>query len=481
VADEAHAPTRLPALPWLWGARVQRIDNPSPGLFCFSVFHQGERSVLLLWVSPQRKGVGLRDERPKGAPASSFVQRLRTKFENARLLEAHWLSTAAHQGSALALELLFGRGDQRERAIADFDRDAPNFLLMGDHGRPVGAADERAMRLRRPDKTSPFALGRGPGVPMPADPASLRELTDSLLDAGQRSAEAGLRKELRQRTQAALKRAQRKAQAIRGDLERAAESPRLRREGNLLLCHLHSVPRGAPQVHLLDESVDPPETIELKLDPARDAQQNAQLRFERARKLERGTAISGQRLGEAERNVAALAGLLQELEEATEDQLVELTARAALLGLGKLQAGPAPKRPTQQVHSPHRTFLGTGNRPILVGKGAADNDTLTLTLSRPHDHWLHARGLHGAHVIVPRERNAPLPPELLLDAAHLAAHFSAARSEASVEVQHTERRYIRKPKGAAPGAVNVDREKVLLLRIEPERLARLLAAELQAP
>jgi len=66
---------------------------------------------------------------------------------------------------------------------------------------------------------------------------------------------------------------------------------------------------------------------------------------------------------------------------------------------------------------------------------------------------------------------------VLIDAAHLAAHFSDLRGEPSAEIQHTERRYLRKPKGAAPGAVNVDREKVLLLRLEPARLARLLASE----
>jgi hypothetical protein len=49
--------------------------------------------------------------------------------------------------------------------------------------------------------------------------------------------------------------------------------------------------------------------------------------------------------------------------------------------------------------------------------------------------------------------------------------------EASAEVQHVERRYVRKPKGSAPGAVRVDRERVLLLRVDKQRLERLLASE----
>src|SRR5690349_6676470 len=91
MADEALPHERLPALAWLWGARVQRIDSPSPGLFALTVFHQGERDVLLIWVEPTRRGVGSVLARPKGAPASGFVQRLRTAFENARLAEATWL------------------------------------------------------------------------------------------------------------------------------------------------------------------------------------------------------------------------------------------------------------------------------------------------------------------------------------------------------------------------------------------------------
>jgi hypothetical protein len=50
------------------------------------------------------------------------------------------------------------------------------------------------------------------------------------------------------------------------------------------------------------------------------------------------------------------------------------------------------------------------------------------------------------------------------------------RGEAVCEVSYVERRYVRKPRGSAPGAVSYDHEKVLVLRVEPERVARLLAS-----
>jgi predicted ribosome quality control (RQC) complex YloA/Tae2 family protein len=94
--------------------------------------------------------------------------------------------------------------------------------------------------------------------------------------------------------------------------------------------------------------------------------------------------------------------------------------------------------------------------------------------------WLHAKGWTGAHVVVPLRKGASCPPEALVEAAHLAAHFSDARSETVVEVAYTPRRYVRKPRGSAPGAVVVDREKVIVLRKSEDVLKDLLAREVLA-
>ena len=80
-------------------------------------------------------------------------------------------------------------------------------------------------------------------------------------------------------------------------------------------------------------------------------------------------------------------------------------------------------------------------------------------------------------MIVPIAKNKSCPAELLIDAAHLAAHFSDARGESVVEITTAPRKWVRKPRGAAPGAVVVERERVITLRLEPDRLRALLAGE----
>jgi len=86
------------------------------------------------------------------------------------------------------------------------------------------------------------------------------------------------------------------------------------------------------------------------------------------------------------------------------------------------------------------------------------------------------RGAPGSHVIVPTPRGKTVPKETLLDAAQLACLFSK-RSEADHnEVDYVERRYVRKPRGVAPGLVTVERAKTLRVRLEPARRARLRAS-----
>lgn len=511
MADEALNFERRPALAFLWAMRAQRIDSPQPGLFAFTFFAQGTRHILLTWIQPGRRGVGIANARPQGDSASGFVQRLRGKIENGKLSEAYWLvrRAPAHPTEverrasaaslpadtreptaselALGLELIFARGESRERILIDFDAQAPNLILADAHDSFLGAADEKALRQRFPTRKGPFALGRGRGVPMPSDLAHATQLAEGLEGQSANAELDGELRDLRQRGQAALKRAERKASAIASDLDRASLAPRLRREAGLLLRHLHTIPRGASHVSLEDDGVDPPERLEFALDPAHDANRNAQNRFDKARKLERGTDIGKQRLGEVTLLITQLKNWLSDVEahgsrqrpslgaDPNED-LADLRARGTALGLGGISV-KAEKKRGPQARTPYRTFVAPSGHMILVGKGAADNDTLTLNVARPHDHWLHARSIQGAHVVVPCERKSPISAELLIDAAHLAAHFSALRGEVSVEVQHTERRYVRKPRGAAPGSVIVEREKVLLVRVERERLQALLASE----
>jgi predicted ribosome quality control (RQC) complex YloA/Tae2 family protein len=269
----------------------------------------------------------------------------------------------------------------------------------------------------------------------------------------------------------------RRLRAIDGDLARVDEVAPMRERAALLLAHLREIPRDATEAVVMDWSSDPPRPIRIAIDPARGARGEADALFRRARKLERGGEIALERHAETERDIAALDAIARAIPNANEEELARLERDAARLGARAQRPGAAAEAAARR---PYRIFSGSRGRTILVGRSAEDNDTLTLRVARPQDHWLHARGVTGAHVVVQLQRGETCPADLLIDAAHLAAYFSDARGEATIEVQHTSRRHVRKPRGSPPGGVVVSREKVIVLRVEPERLQRLLRSEQQA-
>jgi predicted ribosome quality control (RQC) complex YloA/Tae2 family protein len=227
----------------------------------------------------------------------------------------------------------------------------------------------------------------------------------------------------------------------------------------------------------------------MPLDPARAARAQIDAMFRRARRLKDGASIARTRLADAETARARLAELAGALALAHDADIDALTARARAaaprdfkLDSARTTAGAtaATRARPQAPLPPYRTLLGASGARILVGRGAAHNDALTLHVARPHDLWLHAKGRAGAHVVVVLEKAASCPSDVLVEAAHLAAHFSEARGERVVEVQYALRRHVRKPRGSAPGLVVVDREKVLVLRVDEALLRGLLEREVSA-
>ena len=281
-----------------------------------------------------------------------------------------------------------------------------------------------------------------------------------------------LRAETTRTLQAARKRAARKCAAIREDLARVEEARELARVASLATPTIGSVKRGSKSVAVIDYASGEPKTHVIPLDPTKSPREGLERIFSNARRMRRGAPVATERLVASEREVARLDAAIAAVAAAETEEALLDARKAAKLPSPKVAA----KKPLQEKKPPFRTFT-TPRGTILVGRGAARNDELTFHHSKPYHLWLHARGVPGAHVIVQLRRDQDCPSELLVDAAHLAAHFSDGRGERVIEVTYVPRKFVRKPKGSAPGAVVVEREKVLALRFDDAHLARLLASE----
>lgn len=175
------------------------------------------------------------------------------------------------------------------------------------------------------------------------------------------------------------------------------------------------------------------------------------------------------RPGESSREVAER---LYDRARSMERALQRLPERIAALGPGA-EPGPQLTRGSNQPRArsssappalPYRSYRSTSGLEIRVGKGASANDALTFKESSPDDVWLHARDSAGAHVVL-RWRAAGSPPARALEeAAALAAWYSKSRGAALVPVDWTRRKYVRRARGGAPGAVIVQRARTVMVR-----------------
>jgi predicted ribosome quality control (RQC) complex YloA/Tae2 family protein len=230
----------------------------------------------------------------------------------------------------------------------------------------------------------------------------------------------------------------------------------LREAGELLLTYQDRVDRGARQV-ILPGYDGQPRSIEL--DPQLSPVENAQATFKRYRKAARAAREIPRRARILEADLAYLKQLDTDL--ALAESRPEIDAVHEALAEGGWISEKPKHSSSRMVGQPRRFDIG--GFPVFVGRNARQNDQVTFERGNPHDLWLHVRGLPGAHVIVKTSRG-DVPDEVTREAARLAAYYSSARGSDRVNVDVTERRFVKRVAGGRPGLVTYRNEQTLLVR-----------------
>lgn len=216
-------------------------------------------------------------------------------------------------------------------------------------------------------------------------------------------------------------------------------------QGQLLLANLHALSAGLKEVKI--ERWDlPGEMVRIKLDPQLSLVENANRLFQKAK---------NQHIA-LEKQEEYLAHLQRQLDQ-IKLQKESLSQLERLRDFKKVDVNAAS---SQKVAAPWRVFKLQGFE-VWIGKSATGNDEL-LRRGHKDDFWLHARDVSGSHVLI-RNAGKKVPQPVLEKAASWAAFYSKGKNEQFCPVSYTARKYVRKPKGAAPGAVVVDRENVLIV------------------
>lgn len=242
-------------------------------------------------------------------------------------------------------------------------------------------------------------------------------------------------------------------------LERSRQDPaeieNLRRSGELILAYQYTLEPGQTSFSASYE-VEGPE-ITIKLDSDLTPVENAQRYFKRYNKAKSANAEVPKLIAVTRAELIFLDQLALDLELAGNwPEIEEVNETLEKLGHRR---GPKRVRPSGGKSSPLRVTTEDGF-VIWVGRNARQNDEVTFKRGGPEDLWLHARDVPGAHVIIKND-GRPIPEDVIEYAAALAARYSSKRTEGSVLVDVTERKYVRKIKGTGPGMVTYRNENPL--------------------
>lgn len=227
--------------------------------------------------------------------------------------------------------------------------------------------------------------------------------------------------------------------------------------GHILMAH--------PQVAVNDTEIELPDyfdqgnMVKISVDPLLNTVENATSYYQKSKNARKSYEVSKVRLKELEGMLEDQRSLQNELNLIKHNRDLERWIRTNNRFLRKI--GLNLNQGDRQQASFREVTLG--GYTVSIGRSATNNDEL-LRISHKEDIWLHARGVSGSHVVIHMNRSRDLPPDFIIEsAAEIAAFFSKAKGSSLVPVIFTKRKYVRKSKGMAPGAVLVDKEQVVLV------------------
>ncbi len=251
-------------------------------------------------------------------------------------------------------------------------------------------------------------------------------------------------------------RIEKKIKKIEEDALRAQEFDELHKMAELLKINLVKMKKGMSAIEL--EDIYGTGKIKIPLNPALTPAENAEEYFKKYRKAKEGVELLGRRLEIARKELATAQKMLQEL-----DADFEHAASVFESEIKEILPSQA-KRPESAPRLPYKVFTLSSGVTIFVGRGGEDNDRTTFGHAKPYELWFHTAQCPGSHVVMkfPDKNFVPSKQEIT-EAAAVAAFHSKAKNAKAVPVIYTERRFVRKPRGAKPGLVTVEREKMVMV------------------
>lgn len=219
--------------------------------------------------------------------------------------------------------------------------------------------------------------------------------------------------------------------------------------GELLTTYGYSAAKGDKE--LICNNYYTGEEIKIPLNPELSPIDNAKKYFDRYSKLKRTYEALKKQIEETKTEIDHLESISNSLDIAT--ILGDLNIiKEEMIASGYIRRSFSRKKQQKTPASKPLHYISSDGFDIYVGKNNYQNDELTFGNQSSGDWWFHSKGIAGSHVVL-KSAGREITDRAFEEAASLAAYYSKGRDSGRVEIDYTELKNVKKPKGSKPGFV----------------------------
>ncbi len=243
-------------------------------------------------------------------------------------------------------------------------------------------------------------------------------------------------------------------------LTESADVETYKQYGEIISSNIYRMQTGMKEL-LAENFYNNNEMINIPLNESYSPSRNAQNYFKKYTKLKNAIQYATSQKCDYENNIDYLENISYQIMECTEhSDLQEIEDELTKQGFLK----KVTKNSKKETNAPTQFIKEIKNGiEILIGKNNIQNEKLTFKIANKTDTWLHAKDIHGSHVII---RSSEVPEDVLLYAASLASIHSKAKGNGKVAVDYTLVKNVKKIPGAKPGKVTYTDYKTVLTELK---------------
>lgn len=263
-----------------------------------------------------------------------------------------------------------------------------------------------------------------------------------------------------------LRKNEAKLPKLKQSLKEAMDCEQYREYGDVLFAYQSQLQKQ-PIITL--PSFETGEDLHIAMDMRFDIKTNANKYYQKYHKCKRAQSILQEQIDLCEKEIHYFETIELQLEQASTLDAIEIREELAKQGYVKAQKSHIRKKKKQEL--PHYEVFQFDDIRVYLGKNNLQNEYVTWKLGRKTDTWMHAKDLHGAHLVMTCEEPGE---ELLRNCAMLCAWFSKGRFSSSVPVNYCQIRQLKKVPGTKGSFVSLSNYKTIYIDPDAKAIQTLL-------